>query len=190
MYMTGIRTYFQLRRNLYKSLDQLTAEQWQKFCSLVRHAYHNVPFYQDLYNSAGFSPNDLRTPDDVVSVPITQKSMFQQENLNRLLAQGFAPEKLLRKRTSGTSGSPLTVYFTPENRVYRTLLHLRILFFNGMKLMDQMAQISDNRDFPEYRYLFQKLGFLPKEFVYAADPPEKQLELLKQINPSVIYGYS
>ncbi len=150
----------------------------------------NVPFYHDLYDRAGFSPNDLKTPDDLVSVPITRKSMFQQEDLRRFIAAEFAPEELVQKRTSGTSGSPLNVYFTPEDRIYRTLLHLRGLFANGMSFRDRMAHISDSRHAPDCRYLFQKLGFLQKEFVYAADPPDKQLERLKDIEPAVIYSYA
>ena len=190
MYLTGIRTYIQLYRNLKKSLDQLKAEQWEAFCNLVNYAYLNVPFYRDLYDRAGFSPNDLKTPDDLASVPVTRKRMFQQSDLKQLLAQGLEPQKLICKPTSGSSGSPLSVYYTPEDRIYRTLLHLRPLLFNGMTLRDRMAHISGNRHPPDYRYLFQKLGFLPKEFVYAADPPDKQLDILKTIEPAVIYSYA
>lgn len=190
MYLTGIRTHLLLRRNLKKSLDQLKAEQWQAFRDLVKYAYLNVPFYRDLYDRSGFSPNDLKTPNDLHSVPVTRKSMFQQTELRRLLEKGLATEKLVSKRTSGSSGSPLNVYYTPEDRIYRTLLHLRILFFNGMTLRDRMAHISDSRNVPNYRYGFQNLGFLPKEFVYAGDPTDQQLDLLKAISPAVIYSYA
>lgn len=190
MYLTGISTYLRLRRNLNKSLEQLKTEQWKAFCDTVRYAYLNVAFYKDLYDRVGFSPDDLKTPDDVQYVPITRKSMFQQEELRRLIAAEYSVENLVQKRTSGTSGSPLNVYFTPKDRIYRTLLHLRGLFVNGMTLRDRMAHISDSRSAPDYRYLFQKLGFLQKEFVYAAEPPDKQLELLKKIEPAVIYSYA
>lgn len=190
MYLTGIKAYMRLRNNLQKSLAQLEAEQWQAFCDIVKYAYHNVPFYHSLYDREGFSPNDLKTPDDVQAVPITQKSMFQQEDVKQLLARGLVPDQLVHKRTSGSSGSPLNVYYTPEDRVYRTLIHLRALLYNGMTFRDRMAHISDSRHAPDYRYLFQKLGFLQKEFVCAADPPERQLELLQRIQPAVIYSYA
>ena len=189
MYLTGIRTYFRLRRNLKKSLDQLKVEQWQVFCNLVKYAYLNVPFYRDLYDRVGFSPNDLKTPDDLHSIPVTQKSMFQKADLKQVLAQGLTPEQLVRKRTSGSSGFPLIVYFTPEDRVYRTLLHLRILFANGMGFRDHMVQISDKRHIPDFRYKFQKLGFLPKDFIYCADGADQQLNVLTAMNPAVIYSY-
>ena len=190
MYLTGIKTYLHLRRNLKKSLDQLKTEQWQAFCDLVRYAYLNVPFYRNLYDRAGFSPEDLKTPDDLLSVPATRKGMFQQENLDRLLAHGYSSDPLVSKRTSGSSGFPLTVYYTPEDRIYRTILHLRILFINGMGFRDHMVQICDKRNAPDYRYTFQKMGFLCKDFMYCADPADQQLNELTAMNPAVIYSYT
>lgn len=190
MYLNSISTYLRLRNNLKKSLAQLKAEQWQAFCDIVQHAYENVPVYRDLYERAGFTPAHLKTPDDLSLVPVTRKSMFQQENPELLLARGTVREHLFKKRTSGTSGSPLNVYHTPEERIYRTLLHLRALFYNGMNFRDRIAHISDRRHAPDYRYVFQKLGFMQKEFVYAADPPDQQFEILRKIKPTVIYTYA
>lgn len=190
MYLTGVRTYFRLRRNLRKSLDQLKVEQWQAFSDLVRFAYLNVPFYRDLYDRAGFFPNDLKTQDDILSMPVTRKSMFQKADLKQLLAQGMSSEKLASKRTSGSSGFPLIVYFTPQDRIYRTLLHLRALFANGMGFRDHMVQISDKRHIPDFRYVFQKLGFLSKDFIYCADRPDQMLNALTVMRPAVIYSYT
>lgn len=190
MYLTAIHTYFRLRHNLKKSLDQLKREQWQAFCEMVKYAYSNVPFYRNLYRQTQFSPDDLKTPHDVYSIPTTQKQMFKDSDLNQLLDQGLSPDKLANKRTSGSTGFPLTVYYTPEDKIYRTLLHLRILFANGMGFRDQMLHICDKRDVPDFRYVFQKLGFLPKDFMFCGDPPEQQLQKLATLNPAVIYSYA
>lgn len=190
MYLTSISTYLRLRGNLRKSLDQLRVEQWQAFCDIVQYAYDNVPFYKRLYDHAGFLPNDLKTPDDVRSMPVTEKSMFQKADLNKLLAREFTPEQLVRKRTSGSSGFPLLVYFTPQDRIYRTLLHLRALFANGMGFRDHIVQISDKRHIPDFRYMFQKLGFLPKDFIYCADRADQLLNALTTMQPTVVYSYA
>jgi len=190
MYWTGLKTFYQLRRNLRMPLQVLKARQFQALRQLVEFAYRCVPFYTKLYDETGFSPMQLKEPDDVALIPTTRKALFQQAPLEDAIASEHDVEKLVRKRTSGSSGSPLIVYYTPEDRIYRTMLHLRILFHNGMGLRDRMAHISDSRHSADWRYGFQKLGFLAKEFVYAADPPEKQLEVLQTINPDVIYSYA
>lgn len=190
MYIIGLKTYFRLMGNLKRPLDALKDRQWRVFCDLVKFAYEHVPFYRDLYNQAKFLPEALKNPSDLTIVPLTRKAMFQQADPQQFLARGNQLEKLVSKRTSGSSGFPLMIYYTPEDRVYRTLLHLRILFANGMGFRDHMVQISDKRNFPDYRYKFQKLGFLPKDFIYCGDHADQQLNVLTAMNPAVIYSYT
>ncbi|MBU0518788.1 hypothetical protein KJ564_07605 [bacterium] len=190
MYLFGLSTYFRLKRNLRRPLEELKREQWESFKALVYYAYYNVPFYRKLYDQVGFHPQELKSRDDIQKVPLIRKALFQDTELQDCLALGHDADKLRKKKTSGSSGSPLEIFVTPDDRIYRTLIHLRILFHNGMTLRDQMAHISDDRHVPDFRYTFQNLGFLPKEFVYAADSPEDQLANLKKIDPAVIYSYS
>jgi phenylacetate-CoA ligase len=190
MYWTGLKYYLRLRRNLHLSSDVIQKRNWESLRHLVKFAWDHVPLYRKHFAAAGFSPEQLRRPEDVVKVPTTCKSLFQQADLKDCIAREFNPEKLVKKRTSGSSGSPLNVYYSSEDRLYRTLMHLRILFHNGMKFRDRMAHISDSRHVTDERYGFQKLGFLPKDFIYAADFAGKQLEELIRVNPEVIYSYS
>lgn len=190
MYYTGLKTYFRLMHNLTRPLPMLKKLQWISFQNLVKYAYHHVSFYKNLYDQENFHPDQLRSPEDIHRVPITRKSMFQEADPETIIAENYNPDKLVRKRTSGSSGSPLNVFYTPEDRIYRTILHLRIFFHNGMGYRDKMAHISDSRNVPDFRYSFQKLGFLPKDFVYAADSTGQQMEQLEKIKPAVIYSYA
>jgi phenylacetate-CoA ligase len=190
MYWTGLKYFFLLRRNLHLPAEVLQRRSWESFRDLVKFAWDNVPLYRRHYEAAGFSPDQLRQPEDVAKVPTTRKALFQQAEPQDCIARGYDLKELVKKRTSGSSGSPLNVYYTSEDRLYRTLMHLRILFHNGLKYRDRMAHISDSRHATDERYSFQKLGFLPKDFIYAADTAVKQLEDLTHINPDVIYSYS
>jgi phenylacetate-CoA ligase len=60
---------------------------------------------------------------------------------------------------------------------------------NGVRLRDRVAQITYRED-PGFRYIFQKAGFLPREFIsIKTNHPENQIDQLAAFNPSVIYGY-
>ena len=37
----------------------------------MRHAYDNVPFYRDKFDSAGLKPGDISTVEDMTKIPIT-----------------------------------------------------------------------------------------------------------------------
>jgi phenylacetate-CoA ligase len=190
MYWTGLKYFFILRRNLHRPAELLRQRGWESFHHMVQFAWDKVPVYRRYYETAGFSPDQLRHPEDVAKVPLVRKALFQQADLKDCLADGYEASTLVKKRTSGSSGSPLNVYYTAEDRLYRTLMHLRILFDNGMKFRDRMAHISDSRHATDERYSFQKFGFLPKDFIYAADSAGKQLEDLTRVNPDLIYSYA
>jgi len=188
MYFKGLKTHLEKKRNLKKPSDELKGKQWKDFVDLVTYAYKYVPFYRNLYARVGFVPSDLKTPADLASVPTVRKEMLQREETDQLLGEGYHPDKLVCKTTSGSSGEPLYVCYTPEDRIYRTIDHLRIFFYNGMGLRDRIAQIT-HRKVPDFRYAFQKLGFLPIEFVkLVSNPPEQQLDQLKDINPAVLHA--
>lgn len=190
MYRIAWKIFWRLRRNLRRSAIEVQEESWQEFRRLVTYAYHHVPLYKKLYDASGFHPDRLKEPADIRRIPCTDKALFQQTSLQERIADDCQVSSLVRRRTSGSTGSPLDVYYSAQDRIYRTLLHLRILFHNGMRLRDRMAHISDSRHAIDERYIFQKLGFLPKDFVYAADPVEKQLQELLSIQPAVIYSYA
>jgi phenylacetate-CoA ligase len=190
VYWTALKTYFHLRRNLRLDAGTLSEQSWQSFSSLVRCVWDNVPFYRRHWESAGFSPDLLHSPEDIAKIPTTHKALFQQAALEDVIARGFDPNRLVRKGTSGSSGSPLNVYYTSQDRIYRTLIHLRILFHCGMTMRDRMVQLSDKRHVPDFRYRFQRFGLLPKDFICVTEPEEKQLEMLTAIEPAVIYSYA
>jgi phenylacetate-CoA ligase len=190
MYRTAWKIYWKLKRNLRRSASEVQEESWQRFRRLVEYAYHHVPLYKKLYDRSDFHPDQLHEPADIRKIPCTDKALFQKTPLQERLADDYPVSRLIRRRTSGSTGSPLDVYYTAEDRIYRTLMHLRILFHNGMRLRDRMAHISDSRHATDERYSFQKFGFLAKDFIYAADPVEKQLQDLQAIRPAVIYSYA
>lgn len=72
--------------------------------SLVRFAFNNVKFYRMHYVKHGFSPDDVRTYEDVKKIPIVTRSDLQQFDLSDRssgVRGGF------RANTGGTSGQPL-----------------------------------------------------------------------------------
>ena len=62
-----------LKKTPYFSRDQMQEWQWQRIQNLVNHAYVNVPFYRELYQTVSFHPDDLRSWDDFHRLPIVTK---------------------------------------------------------------------------------------------------------------------
>jgi phenylacetate-CoA ligase len=182
--------YLHLRNNLKHPLSQLKQKQWDSFRNIVDFAWRRVPLYQRHFKKAGFHPSDLKSFGNIRDIPKIQKKTFQLAESSDCIADSYKPSQLVKGRTSGSSGYPLGVYYTKEDWIYRTLLHLRILFHNGMKFHDKIAHISDVRHSSDFEYFFQRLGFLSKTFVFIGDNADLQLRKMSEINPSIIYSYA
>lgn len=78
---------------------------------VIQHAYQRIPFYRRLYDENRFSPDRLRSFDDIERVPVIDKAALQavplRERSTMILGRYLA-------NTGGTSGSPLHFYITPD----------------------------------------------------------------------------
>ena len=72
---TIIKSYLQARASEKKSREKILQLQEKKFRKMIKFAYKNSSFYQDLYRSEGISEKDL----DVVKIddlPIVDKDVI------------------------------------------------------------------------------------------------------------------
>ena len=86
---------------------ELKARNDKKFINLFQLAYTKSPFYHKLYTEAGIKIDDIQSIEDIVKLPIVTKDMIRG-NSDSLLTCGKS--FLISNHTSGTTGTPLTVY--------------------------------------------------------------------------------
>ena len=62
---------------------QLRDFQFKKFKRIVKWGYENSRLYRQLYEKAGFNPDDLQDWEDISKVPVVQKkiiALLRQKN--------------------------------------------------------------------------------------------------------------
>ena len=105
------RQYWRLRAFLAEAQwwerDQIEAWQLKKMQEMVRFAYERTSGYRQLYQEAGFHPNDLQTLADVTSLPIVSRALLQN-NSEAFSVQGLPSWQIYRETTGGSSGTPLS----------------------------------------------------------------------------------
>lgn len=93
---------------LYEMNDtELRAYKERGFLQIFRQAYTQSAFYHDLYSRNGIQLSDIQSIDDIKKLPVITKKMIR-ENPESLLT--ISKWKTVANHTSGTTGSPLTVY--------------------------------------------------------------------------------
>jgi phenylacetate-CoA ligase len=183
-----------LERNEQLSLPDLKELQFSIFCQFAQHAFARSPYYRQLWQSHGLHPNDIREPADVSRVPIVAKQELRSRTREFLTETDLS--KLTPSHTSGSTGAPLTVYFSLEDIGQRHAFLERCRRWAGVRIGQKRATFTGRNLIPPrqtkppfWRYnrpgkqlLFSSYHLLPQNL-------NAYIAALEQFQPEIIDGY-
>ena len=96
------------------SRDEITSLQLQRMKWSVRHAYNNVPFYKQKFDSVGVHPDHLVGLEDIKKFPLTTKQDLRD---NYPFGMFAVPRSEVSRvhASSGTTGKPTVVGYTKND---------------------------------------------------------------------------
>lgn len=98
----------------HASQDALRALQLQRLQWSLRHAYENVPHYQQMFDAAGVHPDALKQLTDLAQFPFLMKAHLRTHYPFGLFA--VPRERIVRVHaSSGTTGKPTVVGYTAQD---------------------------------------------------------------------------
>lgn len=97
----------EIERMYNMSHDELQERNERIFLNIFRKAYTKSSFYHKLYTEAGIKLEDIKCLGDISKLPVVTKDMILHQSDALLTTSKW---KLLKNRTSGTTGTPLTVF--------------------------------------------------------------------------------
>jgi len=128
-YETGLRRRSTLswlaayERDQWYSPAAIAALQWDRLKALVDHCWRDVPYYRRRWSELGIEPGDIRSLEDYARLPLLTKADIR-ENFDELKATSWR-DRLLYKRTGGSTGEPLELGYTHESYERRTAVMWR-----------------------------------------------------------------
>ncbi len=111
MTVQGRFVRFKLRKD---AKDRLRALRF-----IVSDAARNVPYYQSMFLRAGVKPRDLRSMDDLQRFPIADKRALLASGERGYLRTGADKRRLNRRSTTGSRGTPITVFSSQSEALFR-----------------------------------------------------------------------
>ncbi|MDO8684585.1 MAG: hypothetical protein Q7N50_14055 [Armatimonadota bacterium] len=184
-----INELHKLNRQQWMSKEDLEAITLSKLKRQVSLAWEFSPFYRKHFAAIDFQPEDLRSLSDLQFLPIIHKSDILAAGED-LYNTGIKSSNSVWLKTSGSSGSPLSLPFMRQDKDRRALKELRALFANGYKMTDRMLIFVEPRCLVECKGLPQRLGLMRRNYVSIFDPEHAQIAKIKSHRPHVIYGYT
>jgi phenylacetate-CoA ligase len=107
------------------SAGQFREYQTLRLRRLLYHATEHSPHYRSWYSDLRLDPGLIKDLDDLRALPILTKEDLRLNN-DRIISTHIGRARMWVSYTSGTTGTPLTAYFTHENMQERIALMERL----------------------------------------------------------------
>ncbi len=185
-----------------RSRDEIRAHQDRLFRRCVQRAWE-IPFYQRLWGAQGLTPHDVQGLDDIEKLPI-----FGKSDLMKSLADhppygdyhGFDKWDIEQRpvtvihTTSGTTGRPQVVLFSPKSREVQALLVARIWRMQGLRSTDVIHSVYGHGMINGGHFVREAaLHYTNSLFLSAGTGKETrsvtQIELMRDLKVTVIVGF-
>lgn len=116
---------------------KMTEEQFEKFKKSLQHAAEDSFFYRELYKDKGIEIGDIKTLDDIIKLPTTDK--YDLRRVYPLGIQAVPDEKVVRiHSSSGTTGQPVIIPYTENDVETWGMMMARCMKVAGVTKQDRV----------------------------------------------------
>jgi phenylacetate-CoA ligase len=136
-----------LREAEWYDREEIRRYQTLQLRRLIAHCYETVPYYRELFAARGLTPQDIREPADLGKLPVLTKEDVRH-NRDRLLSTKYDRRRLLRGRTSGTSGKALELLYTRPAVQFQWAVWWRHRARFGLRLGDSFLMFGVRQAVP------------------------------------------
>lgn len=183
---------FKKRLKLIKSYHELSTNKTQEIESellvkYINNAYKKSSFYKDLYDSYGVNLKQIQNKQDLVSLPIITKDIIK-DNVDNI----YIGNKHLRHTsfTSGTTGSPLKVYYSLNcilnEASYNEIFRNKAGHFYGDRVISLRGALDGKKK--EYYDKFNNILYLSSYHI-KSENAKWYYDKIKSFNPKTILAY-
>lgn len=182
------------------SRDELHALQDRRFLRLMKRGWE-IPFYQRLWGAKGIEPGDIRSIEDIVKLPVYDKSDLMASIADHPsygdfggVGSGADRPPVIFHTTSGTTGRPQALLFGPKGREITNLLVGRMYRWQGLRPEDVVQSVYGHGMINGGHYIREAvIHFTNSIFLSAGTGIEtrstNQIGLMADFNVSVLVGF-
>jgi len=154
----------------------------------LKELYENVPFYQNKFKELNIKPTDIKTLEDIHKLPLTTKEDLRNNSPFGMMAISLDNCTELHA-SSGTTGVPVTVCYTPNDIDVWSEVMARCLSMSGLTKKDIFQNPIPYGTFTGafgFHYGAQKVGALV--IPSGMGQSERQIKLMKYYGTTFTSG--
>lgn len=190
-------------RHRSMSREALRARQDEDFRRCVVRAWQ-IPFYRRLWGAAGLEPGDIRGLDDISKLPVFGKQEIMESvalvpplgdfhGWRDGTSAGEVP--LVFHTTSGTTGRPQPLVFSPRSREVQSILLARLYRWQGLAAGDVVHSVYGHGMINGGHYVREAVTHYTQALFCSAGTgvetrSAQQVQLMRDLGATAIVGFA
>jgi len=168
--------------------NEIRGLQLKRLKETVKKLYENVPFYQNKFKELKIKPTDIKTLEDIRKLPLTTKDDLRNTSPFGMMISSL-DNCIELHASSGTTGIPITVCYTPKDIDVWSEVMARCLSMSGLTKKDIFQNPIPYGTFTGafgFHYGAQKIGALV--IPSGMGQSKRQLKLMDYYGTTFISG--
>ncbi len=168
--------------------EKIKEIQLKRLKEIVHLVYDNVPFYKKKFKELKITPEDIKTLQDINKLPLTTKNDLRDNAPFGMMTTSL-DNCIELHASSGTTGTPVTVAYTPHDIDVWSEVMARCLTMSGLTKKDVFQNPIPYGTFTGafgFHYGAQKVGAMV--IPSGIGQSERQLKLMKYYGTTFISG--
>ena len=158
---------------------------------VLEHAYHNVPYYRELFLRIGFRPQDFKDFSDLKRIPFLTKRMVRK-NVDSLVARNVPASELVKTNTGGSSGEPMVFYrersrTSPREKAFMFCQWERAGFVPGDRIAVLRGPLPHGEKISSFDPFLSVLVL--SSFRLNSETVRQYVDILNKYRPKFLYVY-
>lgn len=178
--------------------SRLRAWQEEQIHRVLSHAYEHVPYYRESFRRHGYDPARYQGLQDLQKLPVLGRDVVKHRVAD-LKSRAPPPGGLTEGHTSGTTGSPITLFYDPDMVAMNYAVMERQYRWAGLRMGrngDRAAVLRGNVIVPlgQRRPPFWRSNRAMNQMIFSTfhlspNNLPSYLAALRQFGPAVLDGY-
>lgn len=178
----------------HESIKELQLNRLQR---IVTHHYQTSTYFRRRLDEVNIHPQNIRSLTDLSKLPLITKDALRETTLSELLSSAVPEKHMIKISTSGSTGTPLTIYADREQLEARFATTLHALEWTGWRFGDRQIRLwHQSLGMSRSQVVRERLDafLLRRKFVPAfemsPDNIESTVNIVSRYRPVLIDGYA
>jgi len=185
----------QILKNITLDKDDIYSLQLQKLKHLISLCERYVPYYRNNFKKYSLELDKIKSLDDLRRFPLLEKEQLRL-NPSAFINEQYKSNEILCINTSGTTGTPLKIYYNPSARQMNYAFYDRFLSMANIRYGGRKATFGGRLIVPQNQHKppFWRFNRFQKNLMFStyhmkAENLLSYIQQLKVYSPDYIEAY-